>query len=149
MERAVAPRLLRLSTCSYVYIPFGLFVNRLAIEYLQIWLLEDEVEEEELPCPSTSNSSDSGKERSCLDPLPSHLRCSQHLVTKVIIILLTIFEIEFLHPFIENKPLPLISDVEQEYLLVVHKDFNDRMKNSPFYLKPSFHKIVNEHFSDR
>ena len=50
-----------------------------------------------------------------------------------------------LFPTLENKPQPLISTVEQEYLLVVHKNFNDTMKSSPFYLKSSFHKI---HSSD-
>ncbi|XP_046455197.1 DNA-directed RNA polymerase III subunit RPC7-like isoform X2 [Daphnia pulex] len=42
-----------------------------------------------------------------------------------------------LFPSLENRPLPLIKDVENEYILVTQKDLSTRMRNSPFYLKPS------------
>jgi DNA-directed RNA polymerase III subunit RPC7 len=38
---------------------------------------------------------------------------------------------------LENRPLPLIKDVENEYILVTQKDLSTRMRNSPFYLKHS------------
>ena len=38
---------------------------------------------------------------------------------------------------LENRPLPLIKDVENEYILVTQKDLSTRMRNSPFYLKKS------------
>ncbi|XP_046655628.1 DNA-directed RNA polymerase III subunit RPC7-like isoform X2 [Daphnia pulicaria] len=42
-----------------------------------------------------------------------------------------------LFPSLENRPLPLIKDVENEYILVTQKDLSTRMRNSPFYLKHS------------
>jgi hypothetical protein len=46
---------------------------------------------------------------------------------------LNVFPISLL----ENRPLPLIKDVENEYILVTQKDLSTRMRNSPFYLKKS------------
>ncbi|KAI9565019.1 hypothetical protein GHT06_008761 [Daphnia sinensis] len=39
-----------------------------------------------------------------------------------------------LFPTLENRPLPLIKDVEYEYILVTQKDLNTRMRNSSFHL---------------
>jgi DNA-directed RNA polymerase III subunit RPC7 len=35
---------------------------------------------------------------------------------------------------LENRTLPLIKDVEYEYILVTQKDLNTRMRSSPFHL---------------
>ncbi|XP_045024959.1 DNA-directed RNA polymerase III subunit RPC7-like isoform X2 [Daphnia magna] len=54
-----------------------------------------------------------------------------------------------LFPTLENRPLPLIKDVEYEYILVTQKDLNTRMRNSSFHLNTAIEIKEIQQYSDK
>lgn len=50
---------------------------------------------------------------------------------------------------LENRPLPLVKDVEYEYILVTQKDLHTRMRSSPFYLKAAVEMNEIQQYSDK
>lgn len=55
------------------------------------------------------------------------------------------FYLYYNQPHSENRPLPLIKDVENEYILVTHKDLHTRMRSSLFYLEKANQKGVQQY----